>query len=194
MTSYYRTEAFVFKKEDKFEADRNFSVFTKDFGMIQAQAQGVRKISSKLRYSLQNFSYAEIDLVQGKEVWRITNAKKKPLLDQVITNYKVMKITNNIFNLLKRLCHGEEKNESLFEDILRGFFLLSNPKITIDEVNNTEFVLVLRILHRLGYWGEIDGMASLTTSPFNYLLLNEVQPLRKKIISEINKSLKATQL
>src|SRR3989344_5390571 len=152
MYKIYQTEGLVIEGRSLGEADRFLTVFTKDFGMIQAQAQGVRKISSKLRYSLRNFSYAEIDLVQGKE-----------------------------------------KNESLFEDILRGFSLLSNPKITIDEVNNTEFVLVLRILHRLGYWGEIDGMASLTTSPFNYLLLNEVQPLRKKIISEINKSLKATQ-
>ena len=44
--------------------------------MIYASASGVRKMSSKLRFVLQDFAYIKVDLVRGKDFWRLTSATK----------------------------------------------------------------------------------------------------------------------
>jgi hypothetical protein len=50
------------------------SIFTRDFGLVTAVAQGIRLEKSKLRYYVQNYSFAVFSLVRGKEFWRLTSA------------------------------------------------------------------------------------------------------------------------
>src|SRR5574343_294251 len=76
MHHIYHTTAFVLGHADIKEADRFFILFTRELGVVRATAQGIRKLSSRLRYGLQDFSYARVDLVRGKDIWRITSAKK----------------------------------------------------------------------------------------------------------------------
>lgn len=66
MALYYRTLCFVFKKIEKGEADIIFKVYSKDFGKIEILAKGIRKISSKLRYQIDLFTFCEIHFVEGK--------------------------------------------------------------------------------------------------------------------------------
>jgi len=194
MHKIYHTEGLVIRGINFGEADKYLTIYTRDFGMIRAQAQGIRKLSSKLRYSLQEFSYTDIDLVQGKDIWRITNAKKKELFKNQINKQDVRKIVNNIFNLLERLCHGEEKNEILFNDLVQGFFLLRQFYIDKNQLDNIEFVLVLRILHHLGYLGESENLLFFINSPFTSAILPIVSFKRKLILSHINNALLETQL
>lgn len=70
----YTTKGYIISSEGKSESDKNFFILTKDLGLIRATAQGVRKIESKLRYSLQDFSFSEISFVMTKAGWRITSA------------------------------------------------------------------------------------------------------------------------
>ena len=72
----YHTEGFVLSGQSVGEANKYFRIFTKDFGMVGAMAQGIRLLQSKLRYSLQDYSYSKISLVRGKQVWRIVGAIK----------------------------------------------------------------------------------------------------------------------
>jgi len=194
MHQIHHTEGFVVGGVPLGEADRYLTLFTREFGMIRAQAKGIRKLSSKLRYSLQDFSFAEIDLVQGKEIWRVTNAQKVKLLEKTFLNLEIFKVVTSIFNLLKRLCQGEEKNELLFDDLVQGFSLLTELPLGEKKLRNVEFVLVLRILYRLGYLGDSRELSTFIESPFSHFLLDKAQGLRRVIVSEINKSLKETQL
>ena len=74
MALQYKTEGFVFKKEDIFEADRIFSVFTKDFGRIEVLGKAIRKIASKLRGGMAMFDLSEIEFIQGKNKKTLTDA------------------------------------------------------------------------------------------------------------------------
>ena len=82
MYHIHHTEGIILGSKNFGEAGRYYFIFTRDLGMIYASAQGVRKMSSKLRYILQDFSYIKIDLVKGKDFWRVASASKTNNLEQ----------------------------------------------------------------------------------------------------------------
>jgi len=187
----YTTEGFILRSTNFGEANKYFFIYTEQFGLIKSTAQGVRLLKSKLRYSLEDYSYCQISLVRGREVWRITSMEKKSNLKELD---KVILISR-IFSLLLRLLHGEEKNITLFNIIKEGIQFLNNNKL--DEKNTADFecILALRILSSLGYIGKLGDFDQFTTSPYFTLeLLNAMSGLKSKAIFEINKSLKETHL
>ena len=106
MHHIYHTEGIILSSRSYGEAGKHFHIFTRDLGMITASAQGVRKMSSKLRFVLQDFAYLKIDLVQGKNIFRLTNASKTNKLEHIVKNVETLKVFANIARLLKRLLAG----------------------------------------------------------------------------------------
>lgn len=193
MHHIYHTEGIILGSKGYGEAGKYYSIFTRDLGMIYASASGVRKMSSKLRFVLQDFAYLKIDLVRGRDFWRVTTASKTGMLENITKNPETFKILTNIAHLLKRLLAGEDINEALFADLLSGLSILEKSK-TKDEYRNIEAVLVLRILSNLGYIGENKTLDNLVKSPFEEELVFEVTKSRIEILSQINKALKETHL
>ena len=193
MHHIYHTEGIILGSKNFGEAGKYYSIFTRDLGMIFATAQGVRKMSSKLRFVLQDFAYLKIDLVQGKDFWRVTNASKTNILEQITKQHGTLEVFTNIARLLKRLLVGIEPNETLFADLLQGLSILEKLK-TSNDLRNIEVVIVLRILNNLGYIGENEISHNLTRSPFEKNLVFEVSKDRIKILYQINKALKETHL
>ncbi|MEI7809953.1 MAG: DNA repair protein RecO [bacterium] len=193
MHHIYHTEGIILKSNDYGEAGKYYCIFTRDLGLIYASAQGVRKMSSKLRFVLQDFSYIKLDLVRGKDFWRLTSASKTSKLDNVAKNTETLKIFANIGRLLQRLLAGEEANSELFNDVLQGLFILEKSK-TKEELQNIEVVIVLRILNNLGYIGNDEILQDVIRSPFEEELIFEISKSRTKILSLINKALGETHL
>jgi DNA repair protein RecO len=175
------------------EAGKYYFIFTRDLGMITASAQGVRKMSSKLRYVLQDFVYIKIDLVQGKNIFRVTNAAKTNMLEQITKQPHTFEIFANIARLLKRLLAGIEPNEALFIDLLHGLSILEKVE-TKENFRNIEAIIVLQMLNNLGYIGENEILQNLIKSPFEENLVFEVSKNRTKVLHQINKALKETHL
>ena len=96
MHHIYHTEGIILGSRNYGEAGKYYSIFTRDLGMVYASAQGVRRMSSKLRFVLQDFAYLKIDLVQGKDFWRVTNASKTNLLEQLSKNSGTFEVFSNI--------------------------------------------------------------------------------------------------
>ncbi len=193
MHHIYHTEGIILGSKNYGEAGKYYSLLTRDLGLINASAQGVRKLSSKLRFILQDFSYVKVDLVRGKDFWRITSASKTNELENISKNPISFEIFTNISKLLKRLLAGESPNALLFSDLLRGFYFLENSKKD-NEMQNIETIIVLRILNNLGYIGENEMLKNITKSPFEENLIFEAGRSRTKILSEINKALNETHL
>ncbi len=193
MHHIHHTEGIVLGSRNFGETGRHYSIFTRDLGMIYASAQGVRKMSSKLRYILQDFSYLKIDFVRGKDFWRVTSATKTSKLEQITKQRETFQIFQNISKLLKRLLQGEDVNETLFADLVNGLTILEKSK-TKEELRNIEAILVLRILGNLGYIGESKTLDNLIKSPFEEGLVFEVAKSRPEILDQINKALKETHL
>ncbi|MFA6585881.1 MAG: DNA repair protein RecO [Candidatus Paceibacterota bacterium] len=192
MHHIHHTEGIILGSGHFGETGKYYSIFTRDLGMIYASAQGVRKISSKLRFVLQDFAYLKIDLVKGKDFWRITNVAKTNKLEN-LSNPEVFKVFVNISKLLKRLLAGEDPNEVLFNDLLNGLFILEKSE-TKDELRNIEVIIVLRILNNLGYIGGNEVLKDFIRSPFEEDLVFKASENRTKILYQINKALKETHL
>ena len=161
--------------------------------MLSASAQGVRKMPSKLRYVLQDFSYIHVDLVRGKDFWRITSASKTNALENISRQPETRAVFAHIARLLTRLLAGEEANEILFADLLSGLSILEKSN-TNEALRNIETILVLRILYHLGYIGGAENLNDLIKSPFEADLVFQVTKNRAGILAEINKALKETHL
>src|SRR3989344_369620 len=181
MHHIYHTEGIILGSKNSGEAGKYYSIFTRDLGMIYASAQGVRKMSSKLRFVLQDFAHLKIDLVQGKDFWRVTNASKTNKLEKITKMPETFAIFANIARLLKRLLAGVEPNESLFVDLLNGLSVLEKAE-TKEDLRNIEAIIVLRILNNLGYIGENELLQNLIRSPFEESLVFEVSKDRTKIL------------
>lgn len=193
MHHIFHTEGIILDSRNFGEAGKHYSIFTRDLGMITATAQGVRKMSSKLRFVLQDLAYLKIDLVAGKNIFRVTNASKTGILEQITKQPKTFEVFTNVARLLRRLLAGVEPNETLFVDLLHGLSILERNE-TKENLRNIEAIIVLRILNNLGYIGESDILNSLIKSPFEEDLIFKVSKSRAHILRQINKALKETHL
>lgn len=221
----YHTHGFVLGSAPRGEGNRSFTLFTRELGLITATAQSVREERSKLRYGLAELSLSDITLVRGKDSWRLTSALCIENLYATFHHTpETVKLFGRIFRLLRRLVAGEEQNEQLFKAIeeaveflkrrgtdVAGMPVASGTNAEIsktsageesqsDNVNigigTVEIVLVLRILHILGYLaprGEFGDVLS-DVSLWSDSLLSDAKGWKALALADINESLKATQL
>ncbi len=164
--------------------------------MVGAMAQGVRLLQSKLRYSLQDYSYSKISLVRGKHVWRIVGAiKEKNIRETLIGDQDKFKTVVKIFALLGRLVRGEEKNESLFGHIITACEFMEKENLDKNFLRNCEYIFIMRILWCLGYMVESkDFKEFFESNNWTKELISKMSAVSREAVSQINKALKETQL
>lgn len=138
----YTTQGIILSERAHKEADRIYSILTRDFGLVRAVALGVRKESSKLRGALEPFSISTVSLVRGKEFWRLTSA-------QVMKKMKVIPEIARPLDLLEKLVQGEAAHPELF-DVVEEFV---SRECREDEF---EIKFVAQILFELGYLKKED--------------------------------------
>ena len=148
----YHTDAIVLGGTNVGESHRLISIFTRDVGFVRAMARSVRTEHSKLRFCLQDFSRAQVSLVRGRQVWRITGATEHYNVYHLLSNdHEKIVLLTRIRSLLNRLLHGEEKNEYLFNVTAVFFDALRDNKLSANNLTALELITVLRILNSLGY-------------------------------------------
>lgn len=141
--SIHTTEGLIISFRPLREADRVYSILTRDLGLIRATAIGVRKDASKLRGSLEPLTLASLSLVRGKEYWRLTSA-------QVIATIPSTPEMLRPLALLEKLVQGESAHQELF-DMVREAILDRKADDEMFEIH-----LVANILFHLGYLNKED--------------------------------------
>ncbi len=148
----YTTEGFVVGLVPYGESNMFVRVLTRDLGLVGASARSVRDVKSKLRYGLQEFCLSSVSLVRGKHEWKITNAvPHKNFWHECADKPDAMRVCAHVFGLLKKLVAGEERNEALFDIVHEGISFITDTPLSFDELRKAECMLVLRIVHNLGY-------------------------------------------
>lgn len=194
MHHIHHTHAIILGSKNLGESNKTLYLYTRELGLISARVQSIRKESSKLRYALQDYSYAEIDLVRGKDVWRVTTAVAKESFNYTYRDLQAFTTIKQIASLVIRLCAGEEKNEKIFEDLLFGLRFYNQENLSIDNKQKTELALVLRILHHLGYIGDVEKFAPILDDVFDPNIEIYQKLEKKTILFEINRALKESHL
>lgn len=152
----YLTEGFIFKKEDIGEADRIYSIYTRDFGKIEILGKGIRKISAKLRSAMELFSFSKVEFIKGKKGKRLTDAFLIERFSNIRNDLKRLKIAFKISKLLDSLIKGEEKDERILELILETFYKLNDYFFPENLKKTIFYYFFWNILNLLGYGPQVD--------------------------------------
>lgn len=194
MYHIHTTNGFIVRSINSGEANKIIYIFTQDFGLILAIAQGVRYEKSKLRYNVRDFNFAKFSLVHGKEFWRLVGAEELDLPTAIYGSIKYPIIVR-VASILSRLIQGEDKHQDIY-DCLWNF-----ANFEFDNEENSEFiatiesVLVIRILHRLGYIAEHDHFGKdIVESKFNRESIINLNSKRLDINRAINNALRESHL
>lgn len=125
MFIHYRTQGFILDKEDRGEADRLFSIFTKDFGRLNILAKGERKIASKLRSGLRLFSLSEIEFIQGKSYKTLTDAISLRIFKNISRNLGSLKVARMISDATARMTSMEQPDLIIWNLLIETFSRLN---------------------------------------------------------------------
>lgn len=147
----YNTEAIILRGFDVGESSRFINILTKDLGLIGAKAQGLRELKSKLRYSLQDFSHSQVNLVRGKDIWRITSASKKDSYDELFLDKSKILVFVEVLSFINRLIKGEEHSKDIFDLVLSSALFLAQNEFDEKNLIRLELIIKIRILYHLGY-------------------------------------------
>lgn len=191
MHHIYHTNSIVLDVKQSGEADATILLFTKEFGLVSAVAKGVRHAKSKLRYSLQLGSVSKVDLVKGKQVWRIISAT--PIDRIYILNKDSREIVAKAFRFVKRMVDREKEEKEIYADLESLIFSTKNSH-QIERLREIELIFYLRALFRLGYIAENLEFKDVLKS--EYLDDNSVSlsMSRKKIIELIKNAIYESHL
>ena len=194
MHHIYHTHGFILSSRNMGEANKMLTIYTREMGLVRAAAQGVRLHKSKLRFTLQDFSYVNVDLVRGKEIWRVTSAKHISSFPFARSNTSSLILITRVTKLLERLCTGESPSEVIFDDFVQALYLLDDNGVSIQSREALELHLVLRIMNNLGYIGDSEMLSKYLYSSFDPSKTGTLLKERQSIISHINKALNESQL
>lgn len=118
----YQTMAIILKREDIFEADRLYHLYTENFGMVRAIAGSVRKISAKLTGHLEPFSVIWVELMTKKngDLFITTALSETNLLDSGAVPGQISLVAKMSQFALKML-RGQEKDDVMWHFMLESF-------------------------------------------------------------------------
>lgn len=189
----YHTQGFILSSRNVGEANKMITIFTRELGLVRAMVQGVRLNKSKLKYILQDFSYANIDFVKGKEVWRVTSAKSINTFPLARANKESLLLIARISSLIDRFCGAESVNQKIYDELIQSMYVMDDY-IENETREALELHLVLRIMNELGYIGDSSLLMKYLGSSFDKEKTKDLLKERQSIIAHINKALMESQL
>lgn len=189
----YTTDGIILKRTTFGEANIILYILTKDLGLIVASAQGARLSKSKLKGSLQEYSLVSVSLIKGKNGWKITNTSfiKNYFFDYPKYFHEIL---SKISKLLQKMIVGESRHPEIFDDIKNGFDFIS--LLEKEKIDDFEIILVLRILHKLGYVAKEEKNERFLSDNFSWRtdVLDLTKESKRELIDSINKALKESHL
>ncbi len=191
MHAIHHTKAVILKSAPAAEANKRFWLFTKDFGLVVAVAQGVRKPEAKLRGQTPDYSFISADLVRGKEVWRMVSA----VLDDEPVRGRVRDPLTRSFvrtlATLERFLAGEAPHEELFSHLRSCADCLVEGGY---DVVAFDTISIWRTLVLLGYIAVAGGDEELLMLPLGDAIRATDAATSKRLIREVQQAITETHL
>ena len=101
-----------------------FTIYTKDFGKITVEAQGVKKESAKLKGHLEPLLPARIGFVTSKRGMRLVYASMRDFWPGVRQDLGKLIIAFRMADAIDEMCLEGERDENVWNEILKSFLLL----------------------------------------------------------------------
>ena len=162
------------------------ALLTKEFGLIHARTEGVRRSGAKLAHALQTLRMSEVHLVRGKEGWRLTGAQLQDDCFRDLSQEARVRAAR-VSGLLQRLLGKDISDTNAFDQYVE--FVEALRTLEHSQHDSAETLIALRLLHTLG----IDaGIAP----PLGYTLpaLEYAKVTKEGLVQRINTGIFASGL
>ena len=160
MVLHYKTEGLVFKREDSFDADRNFSIFTKDFGRLEVFGKAIRKINSKLRGGIELFSICDIEFIQGRNKKTLTDANFLKRFKNIFSSLIMLETAHRISQLADNFIKGEGPDEQVWGLLVDAFEKLNHYQLQENQCQLVYNYFFWNFVSVLGYKPELSSCAN----------------------------------
>ncbi len=183
MHTIHHTKAVILKSEPRGEYDKTWWLFTEDFGLVRAVTTGIRKPTAKLKSQLVEYAFVDVDLVQGRDVWRLVSATAlyNPITD---TRSPCVRPYVRALGTLVRFLVDEGEHRALFAHILEIARAMGSGL----DPRAYDALAIWRILVHLGY---IDGTI---TAPFTDAARSLDDAAITALVHTVNETIKQTHL
>lgn len=184
------TEAFVLKSIESGEANKRVWLFTREFGVVVATVQGVRKSGAKLRSHITDYTYIHVDLVKGREVWRLISAEV--IENPFVGGYDKLRARSFIraLGLVQRFCVEEGPEIELFEHLKTVMESLGTRS---DNPPFFDTIVLWKILIILGYLEMTKDLEELFSKPI-LEIADLPESVVKRLIKDVTDAINRTHL
>ena len=147
---YYNSLGIILKKYDFRESDSFFSIYTRDFGKIEAVARGVKKIKSKLAGHLDYFSIIDLMVANGKNLNHISGAVAVKNFLNIRQNFIKTNFVFYCLEITDYFIKQNKKDEKIFF-LLQNFLIIADKNLQADNLRFITHCYILKLLNLLGY-------------------------------------------
>jgi len=192
MAEHYRTQGIILRKQDMGEADRVFTVFTKDFGKLKLRAVSERKITSKLRGGLELFYLSEIEFIQGKTHKTITDAFLLSSYPCLRSNLGRLRMMARFAEVADDLIEGQEPDEKIWRLLHETLLVLDRSVLEAAALKTLAYYFLWNLLACAGYGPSLSQIASQDrkiAELIEMLLLSDTEALQDIHMQGINENL-----
>ena len=127
----FKVEAVVLKTDDFGDANRVVTLFTKEYGKIEANAYGCRRARSPLSGTLQMFNHISAQLTRGAQVDTIREADILHFYDALTKDLTRLAYASFFFEIVNRMTFPRQSELETFSLLTNSLPVLSkrNPKV-----------------------------------------------------------------
>jgi recombinational DNA repair protein (RecF pathway) len=144
----YTTDALVCGAFDRNTADRSYLLFTREAGMLFADAKSVREERSKQRFALQEFSQIRVSLIKGKHTWKVGSVEASHNDYTEAVSRAARGSVTAVYRTLRRFIQGEEASPRLYD------FCAEVLTFVAEDISERPFVdlyVQICLMRELGY-------------------------------------------
>ncbi|MBI4268350.1 DNA repair protein RecO [Candidatus Uhrbacteria bacterium] len=145
---------FIIGKKDLREADRLFSIYTKEAGKVTAMAQGSKKLSSKLSGNLELMHHAVFTIAKGKQIDRIATVDVLDTYEPIKNNLDSLTIALYALDLCDRAVKPGIVDEGLYELLSDVLVLCAEAKGRYADIAH---FFMIKLASLLGYQPAVKG-------------------------------------
>lgn len=144
----YITEAVVCGTKNRNTADCSYLLFTREAGMVYADARSVREERSRQRFALQDFSRIRVSLIRGKSGWRIGSVEALENFYAAAVDKEARGSVVTLVRFMRRFIHGEETHRALYD-----YFIIALAEVgkSLEARSCVVAAIELYVLETLGY-------------------------------------------
>jgi len=121
----YKYTGIILGKKDVGETDRIYTIYTLESGKVRILAKSVRKANAKLAGFLENFNLAEIFVVKGQGMGKITGSLVVNNFSKIRESLETIQSVFASVELLSKLIKDENGDKKIF-DLLKDYLETAN--------------------------------------------------------------------